>query len=238
MKHTKTTLKSLLIVSLLFIGINASFAADVTRDVAAFSEISLRVPAKLHLAQGSKQSVEINGKESTLEQIITEVKGRELIIRFTTKNMLWKEFETGKIEIFITVPEINALTVSGSGDIVNDGAIDSRILSLTCSGSGTINLAELKSERLTANISGSGNVVVAGNGTAADASINISGSGGFRGENFKTEDVSVRISGSGGADVYCNNSLVARVAGSGNVRYKGNPRIDQSIAGSGNVKKL
>ncbi|MFV0376213.1 MAG: head GIN domain-containing protein [Mangrovibacterium sp.] len=234
----KTTLKSLLLTTLLLIGINTAFAADETRDVAAFSEISLRVPAKLHLAQGNKQSVEIAGKESTLEQIITEVKDRQLIIRFTTKNMFWKDFETGKIEIFITVPEINALSVSGSGDIVNDGLIDARILNLTCSGSGTITLDELNSERLKATISGSGNIAVSSNQTAADLSINLSGSGNFRGGNFEAEDVSVRISGSGGADVHCSNSLIARVAGSGNVRYKGNPRIDQSIAGSGNVIKL
>lgn len=236
MKHT--TLKSLWLVSLLFIGLNVASAADETREVAAFSEISLRIPAKVHLEQGSKQSIEISGKESTLEQIVTEVKDRQLIIRFTTKNMLWKEFETGKIEIFITVPEITALTVSGSGDIINEGPIDARILSLTCSGSGTINLSDLKSERLKATVSGSGNIAVGGKQSAADLSVNLSGSGNFRGGDFEAKDVSVRISGSGGADVHCTNSLIARVAGSGNVRYKGNPRIDQSIAGSGNVKKL
>ena len=234
----KTTLKSFLLVTLLTIGITAAYAADENREVAAFSEISLRIPAKLHLAQGSKQSVEIVGKESTLEQIVTEVKDRELVIRFKTKNLLWKDFETGKLEIFITVPEINALTVSGSGDIINDGSIDARILSLTCSGSGSITLDDLKSERMKATISGSGNVIVSGKGDAADLSINISGSGGFRGENFPAKDVTVRISGSGGADVHCNNSLIARIAGSGDIRYKGNPRIDQSIAGSGKVKEF
>lgn len=234
--NMKTKLMTLLLAALVLVGTNVARAADVTREVAAFSEISLRVPAKLYLTQGDKQSVEMTGKESTLDQIVTEVKDRQLIIRFKTKNLIWKDFETGKIEIHITVPEINALIVSGSGDLVNEGPINARILSLTCSGSGNIVLNDLKSERLKANISGSGGVTVSGADKAVDLSVNISGSGGFRGENFETADVMVRVSGSGGASVNCTNSLVARVAGSGDIRYRGNPRIDSSIAGSGKVK--
>lgn len=233
----KTRMTTFLIALLILIGINAQ-ADNQTRELEAFSEINLRVDAKLHLAQGSKQSVEIVAKGSTLDELVTEVKNRELVIRFKTKNLLWKDFETGKIEIFITVPDIDALTVTGSGDIYNDGPIESRILSLTLSGSGTIKLDDLKSERLKTIISGSGNVEVNGNGTAEDLSINISGSGGFKGADFGAQDVTVRISGSGNAYIQCNNSLIARVLGSGSIYYKGNPRIDQSVGGSGQVKKM
>ncbi|WP_372774988.1 head GIN domain-containing protein [Mangrovibacterium sp.] len=234
----KTRMKNLLLIVLLIIGTTQVQAADEIRELAAFSEITLRVPGKLHLEQGSKQSVELVGKASTLDQIVTEVKDRQLIIRFKTKNLLWKDFETGKIEIFITVPDITALTVSGSGDIINDGPINSRILSLTASGSGSIKLDDLVSERIKTTISGSGNVELDGNESAQDLNITISGSGGFNGEDFEAEDVTVRIAGSGSARIHCNNSLIARIAGSGDVLYNGNPRIDQSIAGSGNVKEL
>ena len=234
----KTKMMSLLVILLLTAGIGQVQAEDQTRELQAFSEITLKIPAKLHLEQGDKQSFEIVGKQSALDEIVTEVKNRELVIRFKTKNLFMKDFETGKLEIFITVPDLTALSVSGSGDIINDGAINARILNLTCSGSGTIKLDDLKSERMKVMISGSGNVTVAGNDEAEDLSVNISGSGNFRGEGFKSTDVTARISGSGGADVYCTNSLIARVAGSGDIRYKGNPRIDQSIAGSGKVKEF
>ncbi len=232
----KTKLTSILTLIALFIGLQ-TYAAEEFREVVAFSEISLRIPGKLHLEQGSKQSVEIVGKQSTLDEIITEVRGRELVIRFKSKNYFWKDFEIGKIEIFITVPEIDELSISGSGDIINDGEINSRILNLIVSGSGDILLNDLKAERVKVAISGSGDVALAGDGKAEDLSVTISGSGDFKGIDFAADDVVVKIAGSGGASVYAENILNVRVAGSGDVKYKGSPRIDQSVVGSGKVYK-
>ena len=234
----KTRLTNILILMALLISFQTARANEETREVAAFSEISLRIPGKLHLEQGSKQSVEIVAKQSTLDEIITEVKGRELIIRFKSKNYLWKDFETGKIEIFITAPEIDALAISGSGDIINDGGINSRILNLAVSGSGDMLLDNLKSERVKVAISGSGNVELAGDGKTEDLSVVISGSGNYKGLNFACDDVNVKIAGSGSAHVSAQRTLNIRVAGSGDVNYKGNPQIDQTVVGSGRVIAL
>ena len=172
-----------------------------------------------------------------MEEIITEVRDRELIIRFPGKSYIWKNFTPGKIEIFITVPEISALSVSGSGDIFNDGEINSRIIDLEISGSGRMFLKELKAERVKAGISGSGDMELAGTGKAVDLSVVISGSGNFKGLDFASDDVNVKIAGSGDAFVHAANSLKVRAAGSGDVKYKGNPSIDQSIVGSGKVSE-
>ena len=232
----KTKLMTIFSIVALLVTLSSK-AATEDREVSSFSEISLRVPGKLHVEQGSKQSIEIVAKSSTLEELITEVKGRELIIRFASKNYIWKNFDPGKIEIFVTVPEIDALSLSGSGDIINDGSIESRILDLSVSGSGDILLDDLKAERIKVMISGSGDVELAGDGKAEDLSVTISGSGDYKGIDFKVDDVNVKISGSGNANVYAEEQLNVRVAGSGDVTYKGNPRIDQSIVGSGKVKK-
>ncbi len=234
----KAKLASILTLFLMVAGLQLAQAESIERELPAFSEISLRIDAKLYLAQGDKQSVEIVAKESTLDELITEVKDRELIIRYKGANKFWNDFQPGKVEIYITLPEINAITVSGSGDVFNDGAISSRILNLTVSGSGKIKLDDLEAERVKCLQSGSGNIYLDGNGEATDLNISISGSGNFVGEDFEAKDVSVRISGSGGADVHCNENLKARIAGSGNINYNGNPNIDQSIAGSGKVQEL
>lgn len=231
----KTKLIAVITVVVFLMSMTAK-AENQSRKVASFSEISLRVPGHLHLKQGNTQSIEIEAKSSTLDELITEVKGRELIIRFTAKNYIWKDFNPGKIDIYITVPEIDKLGLSGSGDIVSDGPIKSRILDLAVSGSGDITLDDLTSDRVKANISGSGDISVAGNDHAEDLSVNISGSGDFKGINFKVDDVNVRIAGSGDVGVYAEKHLTARIAGSGDVTYKGNPMIDSSTAGSGKVR--
>jgi len=211
-------------------------ADEQNRKVDAFTEISLRIGATLHLEQGDKQSVDVVCKPSTMEQLITEVKDGKLIIRFPNKTLLWKAFQPGDITITITTPTINALSVLGSGDIIAEDEIKSKIIELEVNGSGNIKLSDLSAERVKTAISGSGNIVLAGKTTAQDLSIVISGSGNFKGLDYSAGDVSVKISGSGNAGIEAKNNLYIRLVGSGNVTYKGKPAIDQSITGSGSVK--
>lgn len=211
-------------------------ADEQTRKVDPFTEISLRIGANVHLVQGDKQSVDIVAKTSTMEQLITEVKEGKLIIRFPNKTLLWKAFQPGDITINITTPTINALGIVGSGDIIAEDEIKSKIIDLNLSGSGNIKLSDLSVERVKSAISGSGNIVLAGKTTAQDLSIVISGSGNFKGMDYSAKDVSIKIMGSGNADIEAKDNLYIRLAGSGNVTYKGKPAVDQSTTGSGSVK--
>lgn len=211
-------------------------AEEQTRKVDPFTEISLRIGAKVHLEQGAKQNLEIVAKPSMHDEIITEVKDGKLIIRFPNKDYFWKTFQPGEITIYITTPEINGLGISGSGDIIAENEIKTKILDLGVSGSGNIKLSELSAERVKGVISGSGDIVLAGKNAAQDLSIAISGSGNLKALNYKADDVSVKIAGSGNVEIEAVKNLYIRLAGSGNVTYKGNPMIDQSIAGSGKVR--
>ena len=229
------------ILATLFISTFFVFSAKAERekrDVSSFSEISLRISGKVHLRQGNNQSVEIEAKSSTLEDIITEVKDRQLVIRFPNRNFFERNYNSGKIDIYITVPEIDGLFVSGSGDIIADDEIESRILDLAVSGSGNIVLDDLDSERVKASISGSGDIIIEDGGVADELEVSISGSGSVRAEDFEADDIDVRVAGSGNCSVTSNGSIKARIAGSGNINYKGNPNIDSSVAGSGKVRKM
>jgi len=211
-------------------------ADEQSRKVDSFNEISLRIGANVHLKQGEKQNLEIVAKPSTLEEIITEVKDGKLIIRFPNKNYFWNTFQPGEITINITTPDINGLAVSGSGDIIAEDEIKTKMMDLAVSGSGNIKLSELSAEQVKSVISGSGNIILAGKTTAQDLSVNISGSGNFKGLDYSADDVTVKIAGSGNASFEAKNNLYIRLAGSGNVTYKGRPMIDQSVAGSGSVR--
>jgi hypothetical protein len=235
MKTTLTT--SFLILALIMTGIRVQ-ADEQTRKVDSFNEISLRISATVHLEQGEKQDLKIVAKSSTLEEIITEVKDGKLIIRFPNKDFLWKTFQPGEINIYVTTPEIKGLSITGSGNIVTENGIKTKTLDLTLSGSGNIKLSELSAERVKSIISGSGDVVVAGKTSAQDLSVTISGSGNFKGLDYSAEDVSIKISGSGNVGIEAKNNLYIRLFGSGNVTYKGKPLIDQSITGSGKVKSV
>jgi len=233
----KTRLAAFVLIAFTLAGVRA-FAEEQTRKVDPFSDISLRIGAKVHLEQGAKQNLEIVAKPSTLEQIITEVKDGKLIIRFPNKDYFWKTFQPGEIIIYITTPEISGLGVSGSGDIIAENTIKTKVLDMGISGSGNIKLSDLSAQQVKGTISGSGNIMLAGKDAAQDLGIVISGSGSLKAINYAADDVSVKVSGSGDVAIEAVKTLYVRLAGSGNVTYKGNPQIDQSIAGSGKVKSV
>ena len=214
-----------------------ALAEKEIRDVSNFSKISLNVSGELHLQQGDRQRVEIVAKSSTLEDIVTEVKGGELVIRFKNRNVFWRTFNPGKIEIYVSAPEIEGLSVSGSGDIIADEQINSRRMSLAVSGSGKIRLDDLRTDRVKASISGSGNLLIGSGGMAEDFDARISGSGSVKAEDFEAKNVEVHVSGSGNCSIHAVETLKARVAGSGSVYYSGNPQVDSSVSGSGRVRK-
>ncbi len=231
--------KRILILGIIMLSVsllNPLMAEEEERNVPSFSKISLRIAGKVYLEQGDNQSVKIVAKESTLEDIITEVKDRSLIIRFPNSN-IFKKSDYGKIDIYITTPEVDGLSVSGSGDIISED-IKTRILDLAVSGSGDINIEELSAERIKGSVSGSGGVNIESGGIADELNVAISGSGNFNAAGFEANKVAVQISGSGNCKITTNGSIKARVAGSGNVYYNGNPSIDSSVAGSGKVRKM
>jgi hypothetical protein len=216
-----------------------SFSQKVEqRNLDAFTEISLKIDANIHLTQDDDQSFEIKGKSSTLGKVITEVKNRKLVIRYSAKNSWLKSWNPGIIDIYITIPQIDKLSLSGTGLIEAKDDINSRIIDLILSGSGDIKLEALKSEKVTVSLSGSGDILLKGEEDAQEFTANISGSGDIVALEMPAKDVRVKISGSGNCDVNATEDLHVRIAGSGNVNYRGNPLVDSKIAGSGKIKSI
>lgn len=206
------------------------------REVSAFTEISLRIGANVHLKQGESQSIEVKCSESTLAKLITEVSDRKLVIRYPNDSWFSK-WNPGPVDIYVTMPQIDALVISGSGSIFSEGKIESRILDASISGSGDIKLVDLKAEKVSATLSGSGNIHLFGKQNASELKVAISGSGNVKAIEFPADKVDVKISGSGNCWVNSTKNMVVKLAGSGNVVYRGNPSVDSSIAGSGKVKE-
>lgn len=231
-------MKKILLLTALFIVAATTLSGAATKsqviDLPVFTEISLRIPAKVQLVQGPASRIEIEASQATLNELIAEVKGRTLILRFPNRSRFNRSFIAGEITIKVTTPEITALNISGSGDILSD-RISSLILDLNISGSGSVKIKQLEAERVKATISGSGDIVIDGGARAAEFNGTISGSGNIRAKDYEAASVSARIAGSGNTYIRAGAQLIGRIAGSGNIYYTGNPSIDISVAGSGKV---
>ena len=225
-----TILKSSLTILLVLIATLGFSQKKETRNVSDFSGVGLSISAELFLSQGNSSKVLIQAEEDQLEKIETIVKNGMLHIKTQSRNPKFKN-----VKIWVTVPEINSVHLSGSGKVLAETDIKSEELDLRVSGSGKIIIDKLEAEEVEVSISGSGNIHL--DGTADELGVSISGSGSVIGTGLKVEECSVRISGSGGCKIDAIGELNASISGSGRVTYYSNPQVDAAISGSGKVRK-
>ncbi len=225
-------LTALFVIAVLITGITAGQERE-TRNLKGFDRIGFGIAGNLTVKIGPQFNVVLEGNRRDVGEIETDISGDRLII----KQRNWRYRFNDKVNIYITMPEIEGLSVSGSGraEIVDD-IKNGDDLELSVSGSGKLYTDGLEVDELKCSISGSGDIIIRSRGTADRGEISISGSGSYKGEDLEIDHLTVRVSGSGNCFCKVGDSLQASVSGSGNVTYKGNPRIDARVSGSGKVR--
>jgi hypothetical protein len=233
----------------------SALAQRQTKNVDTFTKISFRVPGKLYLRQGSPQKVEIEGKKEVVDETIVKVEGSRLIIGREGKWSNWNFGKGDEVNVYVTVKDIEALNVSGPGDIIGETKIVSSQLSMNVSGSGNLKVEAEVSGDMEADVSGSGDLFVngkckrfnsdvsgsgkvnAGVVVADRAEFGISGAGKVEASGSAAE-VRVSISGSGKvlASNLETNTCNVRISGSGDVEIAVKNEIDANITGSGSVR--
>lgn len=192
-----------------------------------FDGLSLRVSANVFITQGPVFEVRAEGQANVIRELELDV-----------RNGFWEiEFDRcvrneDDLRIYITMPVITELQISGSGDIFGENIFITDDIDLRVSGSGNMDLA-LEADDINATISGSGDIRL--EGTADDLNIQVAGSGDVFAFDLAASSADVNIRGSGDVEVFLSSALDVRISGSGDVFYKGNPLIDSRISGSGRI---
>lgn len=201
-----------------------------SRNISNFNSINLLGSASVYIKQADEYSLEIEAEDNIIPLIETRVKGRMLYI-LTKKCINPNE----PVKIFISLPELRSVDISGSGKIIGENVINSDKLELNIGGSGVLNF-ELQVNKLITEISGSGKVYLQGDTKLHN--IILSGSGDIYAEELNTKDGLISLSGSGKCRVNVIENLDVNISGSGVVEYKGRPQINSKIHGSGKLKRL
>ena len=184
----------LLIASLVIAVASGQSSNKETRNVKGFTKINFGIAGDLEIKIGPEFSVVLEGDKDDLEEIVTELSGEKLIV----KQENWRFNFDNKVSVYITLPNLTGLGVSGSGKAeILDPINDADNLSLNVSGSGKILTAGLVTDNFSCNISGSGNIIIGSGGNADKGDISISGSGSYTGEAFEIDHLDVGVSGSG-----------------------------------------
>lgn len=184
-----------------------------TRKTNSYDQVNLVGFMDVILIKGTEGNLEIKAESNLQEYITTEVRGSRLKIS-VEKGVNLKPSHNKMIIIKVPFEDIEATSVTGSGDIVLD----------------------IEANKIKSNVTGSGDIVLKGKTSHLDCEV--TGSGDLDAYKLKAKTVAAQVSGSGDVMVYAEEELQAKVSGSGDITYKGNPRNENfKTFGSGDISK-
>lgn len=204
---------------------------DEKRDISNINTVKTSGSIDVEINSGDNYSLTVENDENLIPYIVTEVNNGVLDIHYKNGYSIMNDHA----KVIVTVPTLDKIITSGSGDISTNGVIKSaNEIEMNTSGSGNIK-AEIDAPSVKVSGSGSGDIELSGR--TKDFNCRISGSGDIKCSNLKSENADIHVSGSSDVHVFASVSLKVNVAGSGDVYYSGNPANPEiHIAGSGTVQ--
>ena len=203
-------------------------------SVGNFQQVEVAGPYEVTVQTGGQPGVAARGPQNLLEKTVVEVKGDKLLIRPKERHGFhWLSGPRGHAEFTVTVPQIQAATIAGSGDIHVDRVRGDRFDG-TVAGSGALDVQNVEVGALKLAIGGSGSVK-AGAGKAQSATYDIGGSGDIDAGAVQTQQAKVSIAGSGSVKAHSSGTADVSIMGAGDVDVSGGAKCSVSKHGSGNV---
>lgn len=199
-------------------------------ELTQFSGVHLDGSSLLIIQQGRKASLTIKSDANLLEYLTPHYEAGILKLKASKKVK-----PTQGIVYILTTPDVQSLSVSGSGTIETTG-FETQNLTLTINGSGNIKLNQLSVDNLSTIINGSGDCHLSGE--ANNQSITVRGTGDLDAKELKTNQSAVIIYGSGKVYVNTDKALDVKIYGTGDVYFTGEGKLSQNIYGSGNIQAL
>ena len=201
-----------------------------TRTISDFKGVDVGGSFDVVLVKGKERKVIIKGEENIIKYIETKVRNNTLQVKYQNNINI---STTKKLTVTIVYRDIEKISLSGSGNIINKGVLNNSNLKVNLGGSGNITL-HVDSDEVHSSIGGSGNIKLQGESNELECSI--AGSGSIKAYELNTNILLASVTGSGSIRSTVNKKIKAKVVGSGSVYYKGNPtHIDSNSIGSGDV---
>lgn len=226
------------------------------RDLATFNVLDASGSFDVILEKGSKTEVRVESEKIAPENIITAVENNTLKVYLKRNSTSWSY--TGRIVVYVSYQNLEAIKSSGSGDVKctsviegnnfrlnNSGSGDVWLknirikskLNVSNSGSGDVHIERAECDDFYASLSGSGDLKIA-TGNTEKASFSTNGSGDVSAIGLLAKTVTANTSGSGDVSVFASENLDAKISGSGDITYKGSAsNVSKRKTGSGDVYK-
>jgi hypothetical protein len=201
----------------------------------AVTTLDVSGPVNLTLRQGSVPSLEVRGEQRLLPNVDTTVDGDTLHIG--PRGILLRHRQP--IEVSVTLPALEHLSINGSGDHTVSGFAGERVdillggsgnvrfngryrdITATIHGSGDMEVTGGNSDLVSCEVAGSGHLTLVG--ATRELAAAMRGSGDLDARHLRADQAGLDHQGSGTSAVYASREVNVTLTGSGDVTVYGNP---------------
>ena len=191
-----------IMTALVVTALSAQGSFSEERNVAQFDKVSFDLAGKVVISTGNEYKVTLVGEQNFVYNVMTLVDKGTLTIK--TENLLTQKFSDEEITVYVTMPKVAGITVTGTGSVYVENPLVTDKFVSKITNSGNIYLQEIYADRGSCLITGSGSMNVASNGTIPKFKVKITGSGNFNAPSVNVDKLSASISGTGKCD-YMNS---------------------------------
>lgn len=223
------------------------------RSVSGFDKVDKGGSGNMIIEQGDEEALRVVAEDNLMEYIETRVRDRTLEIRISEDVDM---APTEEIRYYLTVKSLEAISVSGLGDVMVPALETERLsadinsygglmienlntewLFVDINSFGSMEIGNLSTEQLSVDMSSMGNLVING-GRASQQDVDISSLGNYEAGELSSDEAEVHISSLGSATVRVSEYLRAEISGKGKVRYHGSPSVELDVSGSGGIEPI
>ena len=208
-------------------------AATQTYSVTDFSKMRISGPFDVHVHVGGSPSARATGPKDTLDRLSVEQNGDTLVVKTLPGGWGgWPTGSRGPVVVEVSVPDLRAVSVTGSGDVTVD-RMRGDAVDLALSGSGSLDVGAIDVGTVSAVMTGSGDMSLAGK--ARTVSATLTGSGDLKADRLVADDAQTKLVGSGDLALGARHLVKVVLAGSGDVTISGPAACSVTRSGSGDV---
>ena len=222
-----------MLVMLMFMCITSMQAQSITpskkyitkelNNVSNFSSIRVLGSPDVEYRQSSdsKTTVSIYGSDNLVD--LLEVSTVNGVLQVNIKKGVKILSGERRLKVIASSPSLDDVDIKGSADVYLKGTLKGADLNLNITGSGDIEVKNVKATTVKTIVSGSGDVKM--KGSTQTAMLTVNGSGDISADKLTATNVVATVSGSGDISCYASKQLDAKASGSGDIEYKGSPSI-------------
>ena len=229
-------MKNLSLISICLFLVATGLAQTKSISLSDYSSLDAATGVSIILHEGTPKA-DIEVTKGDIEDLVVEVKGSTLVIKFKNKVMSWNN-GGNKARIDLYGKNLRRIEASAGANVESDYTLTAKKFTADASSGASISV-DVECTTLDAEISSGASIVI--EGTTDDLEVDASSGASYNGIRMIAKDASAEASSGASIKLWAKESIEANASSGGSIKYKGDPTnkdISKDKWSGGSIKRM